>query len=383
MILITVLLLMLLQFIVVFEMTMVMPLAPIIAQTYGVLPQQVALLNLGFAASGLLSPFFGFLADSISMKRILQVSTLLFSIGSLVVYSNTLPGYILGRFLLGIGYFNLSGIIMSYTSVLVDNKKIGSIVGLYKIAFAVAAFVSPSLGSWTAGRIGFRTIYLGLSISGLLAVLALQALPDRKVVQDVPLSARLAFSLLKDRKAQLMIVANLLLSVPAIYFYGYLSVHLDALGLPQKTISVFYSIVAFGAILAGILITVYSDRFGKRKMSVWSTALGGVFLIPFILTKQPLWLFGFLFGLAYDTIWGLFYPTGATFYRVKSATFLTILSSTTSLANFFANATAPVLYTVGGFRLLMILSALGLLLSAYLMYRAFALDRLDHEVVEK
>lgn len=180
-----------------------------------------------------------------------------------------------------------------------------------------------------------------------------------------------------------MIVANLLLSVPAIYFYGYLSVHLDALGLPQKTISVFYSIVAFGAILAGILITVYSDRFGKRKMSVWSTALGGVFLIPFILTKQPLWLFGFLFGLAYDTIWGLFYPTGATFYRVKSATFLTILSSTTSLANFFANATAPVLYTVGGFRLLMILSALGLLLSAYLMYRAFALDRLDHEVVEK
>lgn len=383
MILITVLLLMLLQFIVVFEMTMVMPLAPIIAQTYGVLPQQVALLNLGFAASGLLSSFFGFLADSISMKRILQVSTLLFSIGSLVVYSNTLPGYILGRFLLGIGYFNLSGIIMSYTSVLVDNKKIGSIVGLYKIAFAVAAFVSPSLGSWTAERIGFRTIYLGLSISGLLAVLALQALPDRKVVQDVPLSARLAFSLLKDRKAQLMIVANLLLSVPAIYFYGYLSVHLDALGLPQKTISVFYSVVAFGAILAGILITVYSDRFGKRKMSVWSTALGGVFLIPFILTKQPLWLFGFLFGLAYDTIWGLFYPTGATFYRVKSATFLTILSSTTSLANFFANATAPVLYTVGGFRLLMILSALGLLLSAYLMYRAFALDRLDHEVVEK
>lgn len=133
MILITVLLLMLLQFIVVFEMTMVMPLAPIIAQTYGVLPQQVALLNLGFAASGLLSPFFGFLADSISMKRILQVSTLLFSIGSLVVYSNTLPGYILGRFLLGIGYFNLSGIIMSYTSVLVDNKKIGSIVGLYEL----------------------------------------------------------------------------------------------------------------------------------------------------------------------------------------------------------------------------------------------------------
>lgn len=383
MMILTVAILMVLQFVVVFEMTMVMPLAPIIAQTYHILPKNVALLNLGFAVSGLLSPFFGYLADYFSMKRILQISSLFFAVGCLIVYTNTLSGYIVGRFILGVGYFNLSSIIMSYTSLIVDVKKMGSIVGLYKIAFAVGAFASPLLGSWTAETISFRAIYLALGICGFLAVFALQLLPDIRVKDETPLSVRIAFSLLKDKKAQLMIVANLFLSIPAIYFYNYLSVHLDSQLLPQTTISAFYSVVAFGSIVAGVLITVFSDRFGKRKMSVWSTALSGVFVIPFIVMKQPFLLFGFLFGLAYDTIWGLFYPAGSTFYRVKSATFLTILSSTTSLANLFSNATAPTLYDIGGFPLLTTVCSVGLLFAAYLMHQAFVLDRNDHDSIEE
>lgn len=381
--LLTVGILMILQFVVTFEMTMVMPLAPIIAETYAVLPANVALLNLGFAASGLLSPIFGYLADYFSMKRILQFSTLLFSIGCLIVYTNTLTGYILGRLILGIGYFNLSSIIMSYTSLIVDTRKLGSIAGLYKIAFALGAFASPAIGGWIAVRLGFRSIYLLLAILGIAGVFSLQLLPEKKVEAEIPLRTSDAFALLTDKKALLMIAANFFLSIPGVYFYNYLSVHLAERHVSQANISVFYSTVAFGSIIAGILIMLFSDRVGKRKMSIGSTALSGLFLIPFLVTKNPLLLAGFLFGLAYDTIWGLFYPAGSTFYRTKSATFLTILGSVTSLTTFFSNATAPMVYEKGGFALLVVICAVGLLLSAFLMKWAFQLDNEDQTILEK
>jgi MFS family permease len=63
--------LMAIQLVITFEMSMVMPMAPLIASIYQIEQSNVTLLNLGYALSGLFVPFLGMLADKMGNKRIL------------------------------------------------------------------------------------------------------------------------------------------------------------------------------------------------------------------------------------------------------------------------------------------------------------------------
>jgi MFS family permease len=74
--------LMAIQLVITFEMSMVMPMAPLIASIYQIEQSNVTLLNLGYALSGLFVPFLGMLADKMGNKRILIFSSFLFVIGS-------------------------------------------------------------------------------------------------------------------------------------------------------------------------------------------------------------------------------------------------------------------------------------------------------------
>lgn len=374
MIIFIVTILMILQFIITFEMSMVMPLAPIISTIYQINPSTITYLNMGYAASGLLSPIFGYWADHFSMKKIIILSTLFFAFGSFIVSINTKEMYVFGRFLLGIGYYNLSSIIMSYTSTIVANNRLGLVSGLYKVAFSLGAFASPIIGLQLLKVIAFDDIYLLLMIISVVIALFLFIIPEAQTQESFRINVSDVFDIFKDKKAKYMIWANVLLSLPTIFFYNYVSINFSSLGISQNNISVFYSVVAAGSIAAGVLISVFSDKFGKRKMSYLSTILSGLALIPFVFMSKNLLVIGFVFGLFYDTIWGLFYPVGSTFYLHKRATFLTILSSVTSLTNLLSNATGPLIYQFGGFSLLMIISAVGLVASGVYMMRAFVLD---------
>src|SRR5690554_6890417 len=171
MIIFIVTILMILQFIITFEMSMVMPLAPIISTIYQINPSTITYLNMGYAASGLLSPIFGYWADHFSMKKIIILSTLFFAFGSFIVSINTKEMYVFGRFLLGIGYYNLSSIIMSYTSTIVTNNRLGLVSGLYKVAFSLGAFASPIIGLQLLKVIAFDDIYLLLLLFSVVFVL--------------------------------------------------------------------------------------------------------------------------------------------------------------------------------------------------------------------
>lgn len=93
MIIFIVTILMVLQFVITFEMSMVMPLAPIISTIYQINPSTITYLNMGYAASGLLSPVFGYWADHFSMKKIIIISTLFFAFGAFIVSLNTKEMY--------------------------------------------------------------------------------------------------------------------------------------------------------------------------------------------------------------------------------------------------------------------------------------------------
>lgn len=263
---------------------------------------------------------------------------------------------------------------MSYTSTIVANNRLGFVSGLYKIAFSLGAFASPLIGLQLLKVMNFDDIYIILMAISLVIALFLFIIPEVQTQESFRINVSDVFAIFKDKKAKYMIWANVLLSIPTIFFYNYVSINFSSLGISQNDISLFYSVVAAGSIAAGILISIVSDKFGKRRMSYLSTILSGIVLLPFVFMTKNLLILGFIFGLFYDTIWGLFYPVGSTFYLYKRATFITILSSITSLTNLVSNATGPMIYQFGGFSLLMSISAIGLIASGLIMARAFVLD---------
>lgn len=357
--------LVLIQFIINVEMSVVMPLAPIIALTFNIIGANVPLLNLGFSFSGLLSPIFGYKADKSGIKKMIVLSMFLFSFGCLIVSLKNMYLFIIGRFILGIGYFNLTSLVTTYTTKLISNEKLGFISGIYKVAFSLGTLVSPILALYVSKNNNFEIIYFYLFLIGLIISFCTFAFKEVNNSNNL-VSIKDVKVLLKDKAAILYMFAVLLLTIPSVYFYSFTSLYLNDLGFDQSYISKLYSVVAIGAIIGGVLIIMFSKSIGLERMNLITSFLAALFLSIFIISRK--WIFlGFLFGVCYDTVWGLFYPVGSTFYKNKVATFLTILASISSLTNFFANMIGPYIYKNFGYPTLIIISSISLFICTLLM----------------
>ena len=364
--------LMAIQLVITFEMSMVMPMAPLIASIYQVEQSNVTLLNLGYALSGLFVPFLGIMADKMGNKRILIFSSFLFVIGSAFVFVWSNPwGFILGRTILGIGFFALISISPSYLSILVKPQKYGFVSGLHKIAFAMAILISPLVATTLAINFGFQTLYLGVMIAMSICTGLAFLMPDVRS-QHESIHHNSLISIFKNSKAVLMMAVVALFSIPSIFYFNYLSIHLNQLGQTPQSIASLYSMIALGSLGAGIGIMLFSDKFGKRRMGLWGAVFSAVFMALTLFNYEPtIFLVGFMFGLAFDLIWGLLFPLATGILKGQTAGFLTILSFVMSMTNVAANGLAPTVFRFGGFMLNVLVCTIGLVIGTFLLYRIF------------
>ncbi|PKM68229.1 MAG: hypothetical protein CVU94_05845 [Firmicutes bacterium HGW-Firmicutes-19] len=364
--------LMAIQLVITFEMSMVMPMAPLIASIYQVDQSNVTLLNLGYAMSGLFVPFLGMMADKMGNKRILIFSSFLFVFGSALVFVWSSPwGFILGRTILGIGFFALISISPSYLSILIRPQKYGFVSGLHKIAFAMAILISPLVATTFAINFGFHTLYLGVMIAMSICTGLAFLMPDVRS-QHETIHHNSLVSIFKNSKAVMMMAVVALFSIPSIFYFNYLSIHLNQLGQTPQSIASLYSMIALGSLGAGIGIMLFSDKFGKRRMGLWGAVFSAVFMALTLFNYEPtIFLVGFMFGLAFDLIWGLLFPLATGILKGQTAGFLTILSFVMSMTNVAANGLAPTVFRFGGFMLNVLVCTIGLVIGTFLLYQIF------------
>lgn len=364
--------LMAIQLVITFEMSMVMPMAPLIASIYQVDQSNVTLLNMGYALSGLFVPFLGMMADKIGNKRILIFSSFLFVVGSALVYVWSNPwGFVLGRTILGIGFFALISISPSYLSILVKPEKYGFVSGLHKIAFALAILISPLVATTFANNFGFQTLYLGVMISMMLCTALAFLMPDVRSKHEA-IHHNSLISILKNSRAVMMMAVVALFSIPSVFYFNYLSIHLNQLGQSAQSIASLYSMIALGSLGAGIGIMLFSDKFGKRRMGLWGAVFASIFMALTLLNFEPMiFLVGFMFGLTFDLIWGLLFPLATGILKGQTAGFLTILSFVMSMTNVMANGLAPTVFRSGGFMLNVGVCTIGLVIGTFLLYQIF------------
>lgn len=356
-----------LEFLIVFEMSMVMPLSPVIARVYDISQDYVTWLNVGFTLAGFIAPILGRFADRFSMKKMMMISLASFILGALgIAWTSTVVAYFIFRFFIGIGYYTLLSLIVSYASLIIKKENYTRFSGAIKVAFASGVLVAPLLCSWIEQTFSYQGIYLMLAAAGMLLLGLLSTIEDANGTASV--SVKLVH-LLSDRVIRRMIFICFLICTPSVYVYTFTSISLSGYGIDQYSISLIYTIIALGSLSAGIIIMGMGQRF-----SLYRGLLAGIACVivalPFFPLRLPLlYGVGFLFGFGYDLLWGCFYPYAATLKPQVSGSFLTLLSLGMALSNLVNQLIGPLILQAGGYLSGLILVIVAFGLAGYLLYQ--------------
>ena len=365
------------QFMIAMEMNFIGPLAPYLAGYFGIRDSQVVYFNLGYSAVGLLVPLFGVWADKYGTKRLISYALALFLSGTLLsAFSSSAISFALGRVLIGLGYFSLSGTTMSYISEFVDYKKRGMAAGILRTAFGLAIFSSPLYTSYLTGRFNsLRSIYLPLSALAVLSLLMLWKLPETEKSESSKLDLDEFISILKHPRT-IKVLASLFLIITApTMLYNFLSIHLSQeFNMAQQEIGIAYSLIALGTIAGIGAATFLADRVGKLRFSRYFFGLMVLSLIPIahvpVATVAVALSAVFAFGL--DGAWTSYQAFSSEIQPEKRGTFLSLFYTVNALTITLYSIVGPFLFDIGGLKLT---TALGLAASSIALVILFRLSR--------
>jgi len=348
---ITIGILLILQFIASVSMSMVYSLAPSITSNFNIPVSNATFLNLGFVSAGLLSPIFGYFADRKGTKPVLIVGTLIFVLGHLLAaYSVNVLMYFSARFMVGLGFSAILGLIVSYLSKFLDHKYMGQSSAFLKLAFALGVFVSPIFAATLVEVTSFKFLYLSLFGVSLILWLALFMIPQVNSAHQDHLTLNDIKLLLKDKTVRKFLGITLATGLPGVTFFNFLSVFLSENGYTQTQISSIYTMIGLGSIASAFVIFFLNKRYGLTKLfqgGLYVTLAGllpMVSLMPMIIIPVSV-----LFSLGYDTIAGLINPVLAIRYPRQSGTVIMMVSLLGAIYGLLINGFGPLFYLNFGF----------------------------------
>ncbi len=154
--------------------SIILPLLPYYAETFGASPTQVGLLSLSFAAAQLVgAPILGRLSDRYGRRPILLISSLGTVIGFLILgFANSLWLLFAGRILDGLTGGNIS-VAQAYITDVTDEKDRAKGLGLIGAAFGLGFIFGPVLGGAlsTGGRYALPSfVAAGITLVSVLAI---------------------------------------------------------------------------------------------------------------------------------------------------------------------------------------------------------------------
>lgn len=352
------------QFIVTVEMSIVMPLAPQIAQAYNVDTFYAIILNIGFAVFGVLAPLLGYNGDKYGIKKMLLGALSFFILGSMIVASvQTIAGYVIGRSLLGLAFFTVLGMTQTYIIKTAPHHA-GPLSGVHRIVFALGVFASPWLGQILVSQGSLQLLYNILTIVGIVTIILTSFVHE---IQDSSTQRSLKDLLhtLNQRVVIGWLFAVFLNALPAIFFFNYLSIYLNELGWTGLAITNQYTLTALGSVLGGILIVFITSRFklsSLLKIFLWISPI----VLALFITQDMMWfpILGLMFGLFFDATWGMVFPYASTIVPFYAATFLTLISLVMAFTNVVTTLAGAWVYQIGGFPLMIWICVIGGLLGA-------------------
>ena len=353
-ILVTILVLMAFQFTTTMTMSFILSVQPTLAVFFGIPVANVPYLNIGFIASGMLVPLFGYFADKKGLKTMMVLGAFIFSLGALLTsFASNAVIYFFTRMMIGIGHNVFFALVAVYYARLVDPKILVKVSGYFKLAFAVGIFMAPIAGAITVKFFTFQQFYLLSFALSLIFAIILTRIPVIENVHSTPVTINDFKSLFKIRFVRWLLLGSFLLSIAPNTIFSFLSIYLNSIGEAQESISFIYTVIGLGTIGSGFVIIFLGHKFHFKDLLKYGI-IGIIITIPFMFTLSP-WLIlptSFAFALAFDLVLGVLYPVASSLPVKNSASLTALVSLTMSVTALLASFINPILYQAYGFRLL-------------------------------
>lgn len=344
------------QFIIAMEMNFIGPLAPFLSEYFGIRASQVVYFNLGYSIVGIFVPMFGVWADRFGNKKLISYSLFLFLIGTLI--SGFAPSaliFLLGRILVGLGYFSLSGTMMSYISEFVDYRNRGKASGILRTAFGFAIFASPIYTAMLTTKFtSLQSIYLPISFLAIIALILLTRLPETELIEDSKLDVKEFLSILKEPSTIKVLVSLFLIITAPATLYNFLSIHLSTeYGLTQGQIGLTYSTIAIGTILGIFTATLLADKFGKLTFArvFFTIMIIGLLPIAYVKSVAITIVLTFMFAFGLDGGWTAYQAFASEIHPKKRSTFMSLYYTVNAAVITVYSLLGPLLYDFGGLQL--------------------------------
>lgn len=353
-ILVTILVLMAFQFTTTMTMSFILSVQPTLAVFFGIPVANVPYLNIGFIASGMLVPLFGYFADKKGLKTMMVLGAFIFSLGALLTsFASNAVIYFFTRMMIGIGHNVFFALVAVYYARLVDPKILVKVSGYFKLAFAAGIFMAPIAGAITVKFFTFQQFYLLSFALSLIFAIILTRIPVIENVHSTPVTINDFKSLFKIRFVRWLLLGSFLLSIAPNTIFSFLSIYLNSIGEAQESISFIYTVIGLGTIGSGFVIIFLGHKFHFKDLLKYGI-IGIIITIPFMFTLNP-WLIlptSFAFALAFDLVLGVLYPVASSLPVKNSASLTALVSLTMSVTALLASFINPILYQAYGFRLL-------------------------------
>ncbi len=346
----SIIILTLLTFVTVVEFAVVMPLGPQLADKFMISRNSVTYLFVGYTFMGIFTPIIGYFADKHGLKKFILLSVALFIVGAFIdSVAVSATQYFIGRSILGFGFYSITTLTIVYSSKIISYGRLGIVSGIYKFSFAGAMFAAPIIGSFYMKYFNISILYM--SLAGATTVLLIMLLPLKEITVENDITLQDVVKMIKVKEVILMIIATFTLSVPSVFFFNYLSTHLQEVGYSAERAAMTFSIIASGSIIAAIIILLTSDKIGKLRMSRTGIVIAAMALVGFLFNVEIVIIIaGVFFGIGYDLVWGLFFPVASKMYDKGVNSYVAILSMSMASAGVFTNITAPFVMEHFGFR---------------------------------
>ena len=286
---------------------------PDLMRSFAVSGEQLGMLaSLYFYAYASMQIPAGMLLDRLGARRLLSIAILLCSAGALIFGSSYhFAIACIGRFIIGLGSAFAAVGCMHLAATWLPLRRFALLAGIMMTLGMVGAICGQAPLALVVAHFGWRVTLLLFGVLGvLLSIIIYSVIRDRPFENDfsTPQVNRLSFlsgllHILKERQSWIIAIYGCLVYGPTSAFGALWGVPflMSAYRVSRPIAATLVSMIFVGWAVSAPLFGWFSDKIHRRKITMMTASVGGLFCMLFVLYihHMPLLLLGaslFMFG---------------------------------------------------------------------------------------
>jgi DHA1 family bicyclomycin/chloramphenicol resistance-like MFS transporter len=253
------------------------PALPAIQATFGVTVGTAQLvLSLSILANAFATLGYGPLSDRFGRRPVVLGGLVAFIAGSVMcTLAPDIGTLIAGRIIQAMGA--AAGMVLARAMVrdLYDRERAASVIAYLTMAMVVAPMLAPTIGAVLADFVGWRSIFTGLTVVGLVMIVwcARRLIETRASGAGGPLLTGAGALLASPQFLAYTLQMSFSIAVFFAFVAGAPYFMIDVLGRPATEYGLYFILVSAGFMAGNLVAARRSGRFGLDRMILLGTAL--------------------------------------------------------------------------------------------------------------